>query len=321
MKKSRILLQILTGLLIITFILMKIDQDKLLSALREMDIFYFILACLSYLCLNLTLATRLRYLLKKIGYQIKFSQVFLSHMGGMIVGDITPGRGGYFMTPAILKKRTGTAITDGMACIFAPQAVEFILKVGGAFAAILFISHLPGINRELLISAGIGSMILLIVGILMLVLSWKNENISGNFLRKIPFFRKFTDNLSSFKEKSVDIKGSMNAIILLSLIGWIFASLHWYYLGTSLGIRDSSGIPLPFYVYILLHPLLSILMFIPLTPAGLGLMEGGIFMVLSLFGVSPELSIAFSVLIRVSILLVDLIGLRSILSSLRDIEL
>ena len=321
MKKNRILLQIIAGLLIIVFILNKIDKNKLFSALRETDAFYFILACLSYFCLNLILSTRLRYLLKKIGYQIKFQQVFLSHMGGMILGDITPGRGGYFVTPAILKKRAGTTITDGMACIFAPQAVEFILKVGGAFAAILFISHLPGINRDLLISAGIGSIILLIVGILMLVLSWKNENISSNFLGNIPFFRKFTDNLSSFKEKSVDIKESMNAIILLSLIGWIFASLHWYYLGTSLGIRDSSGIPLPFYVYILLHPLLSILMFIPLTPAGLGLMEGGIFMVLSLFGVSPELSIAFSVLIRVSILLVDLIGLRSILSSLRDIEL
>lgn len=315
MKKNRIILQIIAGLLIISFLLYKININELLQILKKTAPVYFILACLSYLCLNLVLTTRLHYLLKKIGYQVKFQTVFISHMGGMIIGDITPGRGGYFITPAILKKRGNTSVTDGMACIFAPQAVEFILKVTGAFAAIIFISHLKGINRDILVSAVIGSVILLVVGILMLVLSWKSENLSSNFLSKIPFFRKFTENLLSFKEKSIDIKNSMNAIILLYVIGWIFAALQWYYLGKSLGIE------LPYYVYILLHPLLSILMFVPLTPAGLGLMEGGIIIVLALFGVSPPLAMAFSVLIRASILVVDMIGLRSVLSSIRDLKI
>ncbi|MCE8422801.1 MAG: flippase-like domain-containing protein [Candidatus Methanoperedens sp.] len=315
MKKNRFVLQVIAGLLIIVFILNKINLNELLLILRKTSPFYFIMACLSYFCMNLVLATRLRYLFEKIGYRIKFSQVFFSHMGGMIVGDITPGRGGYFLTPAILKKRAGTSMTDGMACIFAPQAIEFILKVAGAFAAIIFISYIPGIERKILVSAGIGSVILLVVGILMLILSWKTENLSSNFLSKIPFLRKFTENLLSFKEKSIDIKDSINIIILLYFIGWIFAAFHWYFLGTSLGID------IPYYVYFLLHPLLSILMFIPLTPAGIGLMEGGIIIVLSLFGVSPPSALAFSVLIRVSILMVDMIGLRYVLSSLRDIEL
>src|SRR3990170_6559963 len=162
MKKNRIIFQAIIGMAIIAFILYKINISEVISVLNETNPLYFLVACLSYLCLNLTLASRLSYLLGKIGYKNKFLPIFFSHMGGMIVGDVTPGRSGYFLTPSVLKKKTGTPITYGMACIFAPQGIEFILKVGGAFAAIMYISTFSGISRDILISAGIGTTILLI---------------------------------------------------------------------------------------------------------------------------------------------------------------
>lgn len=315
MKKIRIFLQVIVGIAIIAFILNRLNLNEVALVLKKTDFAYFFLACLSYFFMNLALSTRLRYLLKKIGYDIKFSKVFISHMGGMIVGDITPGRGGYFLTPAILKKNAGTRITDGMACIFAPQGIEFILKVVGAILAIFYISTLRGIRTELLISAGIGAIVLLIVGILMLIISWQNENMTSNFIRKLPILGKFTENLLFFKERSIQIKGSLKAILLLYLIGWIFAALQWFYLGKALGIQ------LPFFVFFLLHPLITILMFVPVSPAGLGLMEGGVILIFSLLSISSATGLAFSVLVRVSILLVDLIGLKTVISSLRDLEL
>ncbi len=313
MKKSRIILQVIIGIFIIAFILYKIKINEVISVLKDIVPLYFVMALLSYFGLNLILASRLNYLLIKIGHHVKFQTVFLSHMGGMIVGDLTPGRGGYFLTPSILKKNTGTSVADGMACIFAPQAVEFILKVGGAFAALMYISTLSGISKDLLISAGIGAVILLIVGILMLIISWKNENVTLNFLRKIPFFKNFTEHLLSFKERSIGIKNSINTILILTITGWIFAALHWFYLGKALGFE------LSYFTFFLLHPLLSILMFVPISPAGLGLLEGGAIIVLSLFGISPALALAFSVLMRSSILLGDMIGLKTILASLREL--
>ncbi|VVB94221.1 Lysylphosphatidylglycerol synthase TM region [uncultured archaeon] len=313
MKKNRVFLQVVIGIAIIALLLYKIGINDVISALKKTIPLYFILACLSYVFLNLILATRLRYLLARLGHAVKFPTVFLSHMGGMMVGDLTPGRSGYFLTPPILKKNAGTPITDGMACIFAPQAIEFILKVSGAFLAILYISTLSGISKDLLISAAIGAVILLIVGILMLIISWKDENVSLNFLGKIPFFRKFVDNILPFKERSVGIKGSIKAILLMTMIGWVFAALHWFYLGRALGIE------LPYFVFFLLHPLLTILMFVPLTPAGFGLMETAVTVVLALFGVPEATAVAFSILVRASIILVDLLGLKTILSSLRDL--
>jgi uncharacterized protein (TIRG00374 family) len=307
MKKLRIFIQIIIGLSIIAFILNKLDLKEVMAVLGKTNLTYFILACCSYLLLNVVLAFRLSYLLKKIGHNIKYINVFLSHMGGMIVGDITPGRSGYFLTPPILKKTSGIPITDGMACIFAPQGIEFILKVGGAAAALIYISSFSNVSRNFIISAMIGAVLLLVVGIFMLLLSWHDENISSKFLSKVPFLNNFTGTLSFFKEKSILIKNSLDKILIMYLIGWFFATLQWYFLAKAIGIDIS------FFAIFLLHPLITILMFVPISPAGLGLMEGGVILVFSFFGISSAAAMAFSVLVRINILVVDLIGLRTVI--------
>ncbi len=313
MKQLRIFLQIIIGISIIVLILSKLNINEVISVLKQTSLLFFLLACVSYLCLNFVLVSRLFYLLTKIGYHVKYSAVFFSHMGGMFAGDITPGRSGYFLTPPILKNNAEVRITDGMACIFAPQAIEFILKVGGAIAAILYLSTFSGVSKNFFIYAGMGAFLLLIVGILMLIVSWKNENLTSRFLSKLPFFRNFTENLSSFKEKNIGIKESTKTIIILSLIGWVFAASHWFFIGKALGFE------LSFFTFFLLHPLITILMFVPLSPAGLGLMEGGAIVALSFFGVSPAMGLAFSVLVRFSILLVDLIGLRTLVAASNEL--
>lgn len=303
------MLQIIIGISIIIFILRKLNIGEVSTALGGTNVLFFIVACLSYLCLNFLLSSRLFYLLTRIGYNIRYPAVFFSHMGGMVVGDITPGRSGYFLTPPILKKNHNVRITDGMACIFAPQAIEFILKVAGVAAALLYISSFSDMSRSFLISSLIGAVILLIVGILMLFVSWKKEKVSSIFLSKIPFFKNFTENLESFKERNIGIKDSINAIVILYMVGWIFAALHWFYIGKAIGVD------LTFFTFFLLHPLITILMFVPISPAGLGLMEGGIIIVFSIFGVPAAMGLAFSVLVRVSMLLVDMIGLKTVLSA------
>ncbi|MFA4956835.1 MAG: lysylphosphatidylglycerol synthase transmembrane domain-containing protein [Candidatus Methanoperedens sp.] len=312
MKKLRIFIQIIIGISIIAFILNKLDLKEVMSALGKTDFTYFILACISYLLLNLVLAFRLSYLLKKIGHNIKYINVFFSHMGGMIVGDITPGRSGYFLTPPILKKTSGIPITDGIACIFAPQGIEFILKVVGAAAALIYISSFSNVSRNFIISAMIGAILLLAVGILMLLLSWHDENISSKFLSKVPFIKNFTGNLSFFKEKSILIKNSLDKILILYMIGWFFATLQWYFLAKAIG---TDIIDIPFFAIFLLHPLITILMFVPISPAGLGLMEGGVIVVFSFFGIASAPAMAFSVLVRINILVVDLIGLKTVMKA------
>jgi uncharacterized protein (TIRG00374 family) len=309
MKKLRIFIQIIIGISLVVFILNKLDLVEVMVTIRKTDLIYFILAGISYLILNMVLAFRLSYLLKKIGHHIQYINVFLSHIGGMIVGDITPGRSGYFLTPHILKRTSGIPITDGMACIFAPQGIEFILKVGGAAAALIYISSFSNVSRNFIISAMIGAILLLGVGIFMVLLSWHEEKVSSRLLSKVPFFNSFAVNLSFFKDKSILIKNSLDKILILYMLGWFFATLQWYFLAKAIGIDIS------FFAIFLLHPLITILMFVPISPAGLGLMEGGVILVFSFFGISSAAAMAFSVLVRINILFVDLIGLKTVMKA------
>ncbi len=76
MKKLRIFLQIIIGVAIIIFILMKLNFSEVVSVLGNTNPIFFLLACFFYLCLNFFLSSRLFYLLKKIGYMVKFPKVF-----------------------------------------------------------------------------------------------------------------------------------------------------------------------------------------------------------------------------------------------------
>jgi uncharacterized protein (TIRG00374 family) len=155
----------------------------------------------------------------------------------------------------------------------------------------------------------IGAILLLVVGIFMLLLSWHEEKVSSRLLSKVPFLNNFAVNLSFFKDRSILIKNSLDKILVLYLIGWFFATLQWYFLAKAIGIDIS------FFAIFLLHPLITILMFVPISPAGLGLMEGGVILVFSFFSISSAAAMAFSVLVRINILVVDLIGLRTVIKS------
>lgn len=309
MKAIKVIVETILGIAIIGFLLYRLDIVEVISVLGDVNLYYFIIASFFYLGLNFLLAARLCYLLRQFGYRVNFPGVFFSHMGGMMVGDVTPGRSGYLLTPHFLNRNGGYRLTDGLACIFAPQGVEFVLKVAGAVIAVFYISSMAALSRGVVAIIGMGIVFLLIIGVFMLMVSWKNEDFSRRFFGRMPFLRSYVGYLASFKERSAEVKGSLDVILLIYFAGWFFAGAQWYFLGKALGIE------LSFLAFFLLHPLVTLLMFIPLTPAGLGFMEGGVVMAFSLLGVSPSIGLAFSVLARASILAVDILGLRAVLSS------
>jgi len=155
----------------------------------------------------------------------------------------------------------------------------------------------------------IGAILLFAVGIFMLLLSWHEEKVSSRLLSKVLFLNNFAVNLSFFKDRSILIKNSLDKILILYMIGWFFATFQWYFLAKAIGIDIS------FFAIFLLHPLITILMFVPISPAGLGLMEGGVILVFSFFGISSAAAMAFSVLVRINILFVDLIGLKTVMKA------
>ena len=307
--------QVLIGLLLMVYIVVcRLEVDEILSLIAKTRITYFALAALSYFTLDAVLSYRLFYLLHEIGYGVGYLRVLVSHLGGMLIGDVTPGRSGYFLTPVFLKRIGGVRASDAMACIFAPQGLEFLLKVGGALAAIIYLIVKVKIDHLTSLTLWVAISLLVLVGGLMLGVAWLDESYTGRLFGRIPVLKRFNEQFLTFKGSSIRIRKNIKIIVALYMVGWIISGLQWYLIGRAI---DLSVTYLEFF---LLHPLLTTLMFLPATPAGLGIMESGTVIALSLLGISPTTGFTFALLVRANILLTDAVGITAFIHTPLDLE-
>lgn len=279
-------LRLLVGVAIIVALFYSFKDS--IAAIRFFSIEHFLLAVLAYFVLNLLLALRIHYLLGKLGLNPNFKCVFAAHLGGMIAGDVTPGRSGY-LSAAKLLQPCGCSTSTAMATILAPQGMEFIVKGFGALLAIVYF-HYSGVTAGFVVIA---------LGVTILILLWSRKlGRLTNALASIPF----GNYLVSMREDGIKMRNYAVQILVISLIGWPIVGMQWYFVGLSLGMQ------LGFVEYFLLQPLLTAFMFVPITPAGLGIMESATVVVLYMLGIEPSIAAVFAVLTRLSGVIADLPG-------------
>jgi len=294
-KKLLRVAQYFAGIAILAFLLYSIKGD--LKNLRMVDLRLFLLSIFMYDLLNVVLSYRVYYLLKKIGYRTKLSCVFLANLGGMVAGDATPGRSGYVLTAKLLD-RCGVPASDGMAAVIAPQGIDFIVKGVGASLAIVILGF----------SNPLAGLVVVAVGGIILAFIWYEKSIhfakklAPNFVLSILDKSGISGIVSGMVKSGVETRRFAPQILMLCLFGWIFVGAQWMFVG------HSCGVLFPVYVYFLLQPLISALMFVPVTPAGLGIMESGAVVVLYALGIPPAKAAVFAILIRLSCVLADLPG-------------
>ena len=279
-------LRLLIGVAIIVALFYSFKDD--IAAMPFFSLEYFLLAVLAYFVLNLLLAFRIHYLLRKLGLNPNFKCVFAAHLGGMIAGDVTPGRSGY-LSAAKLLQPCGCGTSTAMAAILAPQGMEFIVKGVGALLAIAYF-HYSGVTAGFAI---------IVLGVAILILLW-SRRLEGltNTLASIPFGKY----LVSMREDGIKMRNYAVQILAVSLAGWLIVGMQWYFVGKSLGMQ------MEFIEYFLLQPLLTAFMFVPITPAGLGIMESASVVVLYMLGIEPSIAAVFAVLTRLSGVIADLPG-------------
>lgn len=298
-------IQIIIGLLIFALLFYKIDVEEVLAAFSRVSLPYFGLAAASYFCYDVFMAFRLHYLLSKLRVRkIKssFKDSFFAHMGGMIASDVTPARSGYLLTPYFLRKGGNASITEGFAAILAPQGFEFVMKVFGGFLGFLF--FISALDSSLLVPLSVAAAVFLIIGVVTLTALWTREELSSSLLFKIPVLKRFGSGYNRIKDLSFEIKSALPAIFAIYMACWLLMGLQWFFLAKALGTN------LSFVACFLLHPLITLLAFVPLTPAGFGIMEGGTAAVFHMLGVNVGVALTFSLLVRINCIIVDAIGLR-----------
>jgi uncharacterized protein (TIRG00374 family) len=116
--------------------------------------------------------------------------------------------------------------------------------------------------------------------------------------------------LEEYKDSSKKTRKAIPEIVGLTMICWILKGFEWYFLGWALGITQ-----IPWLGYFLIHPLVTALGFVPITPAGAGVQEFGILATFSLMGVLSAPAAAFALLARGLLIIEDLAGVPQIVKS------
>ncbi len=302
--------------------------DSLYNALITVKVEYLLLAFAAYFGINLLFTVRLRRVLGKEGIKTSFGRTLLAQYAGMLTSDVTPGRSGYILTPVYLRDQN-VPTSKSLSGILGIQTIEFLVKVIGGVGAVIFLlgvvpsanwqqfGTFAGINIGLLIM-GLGIGLMLVGAILLAAFTWSQRAISAfDKIANSRFLKRFTGGLmgklEDYKESSHKTRKAIPEILGLTMLCWILKGFEWYFLGFALGITQ-----IPWIGYFLIHPLVTALAFVPITPAGAGVQEFGIVGIFTLLFVAPVPTAAiaaFAILARGLLIIEDLAGVPQIVKS------
>jgi uncharacterized protein (TIRG00374 family) len=336
-SKKRVLrigIQIVVMIAIFAALFWYIGVGSLYDALLNINVGYLALAFLMYFGINIFFTIRLRRVLAKGGVKTTFGKTLLAQYAGMLTSDVTPGRSGYILTPVYLRDQNVPA-SKGLSSVLGIQTIEFLVKVvGGIGAAIFLIEIVPtgnwptatilGINVTFFV-IGLGIALMLTGALLLAAFSWSERAISiFDRIANSRFLKRFTGGimgkLEEYKDSAQKTRSAIPEIFGLTMICWVLKGFEWFFLAIALGITISSNFALAWLGFFLIHPLVTALAFVPITPAGAGVQEFGIVGILSLLFVNPTAATlgaigAFAILARGLLIVEDLIGVPQIVKS------
>ncbi|MCW4018204.1 MAG: flippase-like domain-containing protein [Candidatus Bathyarchaeota archaeon] len=337
-KVTRTLLQVVVMIAIFAALFWYIGVESLYEALLNIKVEYIVLAFLCYFGINLLFTFRLQRVLGKEGIKTSFGKTLLAQYAGMLTSDVTPGRSGYILTPLYLRDQN-VPTSKSLSGILSIQTIEFLAKVAGGIGAVFFlIQVVPAENWQQfqaatgidgLLLAGIGISLMLTGAILLAAITWSQRALNlFNRVANWRFLKRFAGGLvgklEEFRESSQKNSKAIPEVIVLTLACWVLKGFEWYFLALALGISLGLSPFLTWLAFFLIHPLVTALGFVPITPAGAGVQEFGIVAILGLLVVDPAMAGAlgaFAVLARGILILQDLIGVPKIVKSTSGIAL
>jgi uncharacterized protein (TIRG00374 family) len=301
--------------------------DYIYTTILTIKIEYLLLAFLMYFGINVLFAVRLRRVLSKNGVKTSFGKTLLAQYAGMLTSDVTPGRSGYILTPVYLRDQD-VPTSKSLSSVLGIQTFEFLIKVIGGVGAVIYLvkfvptqtwntifpTQIAGVNVGLIVAI-LGIILMMAGAIILAAFTWSKRAISiFDRIANSRYLKRFTGGLmGKLEEYKVSANSTSKAIpeiVTLTLACWIIKGFEWYFLGCALGITQ-----IPWIAYFLIHPLVTALAFVPITPAGIGVQEFGIVGIFGLLGVAAPIAGVFALLARGLLIFEDLAGVPQIVKS------
>ncbi len=277
--------RLLIGLLLVSIIVYRLNPETIASTIITARLPYLLFAVIIYSLTFLMLSTRWRMILRSMGQNLPLVSAYQAFAGGMIISDMTPGRVGDLTRPLLVKEQVD--LCKGFASVVIDRYTDILT---------MFILGVSGIA---LLAQRSSHMIIAFFVILMIVFGlsafWLKRRQALKLIDRLDYSRvtEIAHALDSALDSITDIKGLILRSMLLTACAWVFQALRITLIAKSMGY----DVPLP--ILILMQPLVSALALIPITVSGLGLVEGGLAVLLSGFGIPTAAGMSIALMDRI----------------------
>ncbi|HDO41539.1 MAG TPA: flippase-like domain-containing protein [Candidatus Bathyarchaeota archaeon] len=297
MNKRFLLSTVVSIIVLILIFLNFLNFERFLEAFLAVNFYLFLASDIPYLIQAILMGYRLNWAMHKSGIKTKWIDGFLAHLFGMLGSDFSIGRTGYLLSSLPFKSKFATNI----GVISALVAVDMIAKATFSIVSAVFFIYFFRLEIDTFLF--LFAILIILGGVGFLVFIGSSRSVK--FLSKVPliervvlpYYRDFRDSLREIRRKSL-------FIFVFPILGWILRGVEWNILGYAVGID------FPFIVWLMLHPLLSLVRLIPITVTGLGIFE---FTFIMLFpDIDAAKQVTFGILDMVNNSFIDVIGLLSL---------
>lgn len=311
-KKIITIFQILFGLGLIFFLFYRMHEQGRLNEIwfsfkKASSNFHFIFYAFScFLACMLICMQRWNILLRAQNIFIPFPKIFAlffighffnSFMPGATTGDIlkayyvaksTPGKKTESVSTIVLDRLIGLIVLILLTIIIMFIRLNFFLSYTETKIAFIF-------NIALF-----GGTILFFVIIL-----------SQNFLERFAIFRKLTSKTDFgqiIKRVYTAFSVSFCSPKIMISTGILSLINHICFIAVTFFVGKALGIPLSFWNYLTIFPIINAIAAMPITPGGLGARETATVFLMGTFGVSEPSALSLSLLSYTTVLMWSLIG-------------
>lgn len=277
--KTLIKITISLGLLVLLFKAYDLDPKAIEDAIASINIYWFLLSCLSAILVLGMKSMRWKLLLREKGVCFPLKRAFQSYMAAYALGTITPGRLGELVKVYNVRKHADASFYSAFMTTMSDRIFDLLILVACAIAFIVNNSLYHGHASIILASTLAISIILYYLIAIVTIKLFRLLNLNRYKL------------LNVVHDLMADTIGKKSMIpLILTIISYLL-----YFVGTwmvfrsldvSIGVSDTG----------MIISIVGLVLLLPISFAGFGSREITLVFVLSFYNVLPEIAILFSLI-------------------------
>ncbi len=308
-KISKSIILIILLILIYVAFIVSSDITKINESIMKMKPSNLLIAVFFWMSGILINSIRWHFFINEFTKKISFKQNIQYYLAGFAF-VISPGGIGEIVRSPYIKRDYGVSISKTASIIFVQRIYDLIGLTIVLSIGLIFIDY-----SKTIILVPISILFFII-----LILKNKNKLLKlMNLVSKIKLFRNLDSNVEEIYDSIAKLLKAKFFILgcSISTISFIFYSTAVYFLITGLDAY------LSFQEIMVISTISQLLAFISLIPAGIGVFEGGMIGLFTLYGIDYETAITATILIRlITTGVVTVIGLYflRIISKPKSIE-